>query len=906
MFPSWRWLGEQVRSAGRPRGKRRRPAQARPWLEALEDRILLSFSQPIVSQAGVRPYAIAVGDFNGDGRLDVVTANSISNTVTILLGHGDGTFAAPVDYPVATNPQHVAVGSLRGNGLLDVVTANRGSNASTPGTVSVLLNKSLFQKPGSHLENPWKTRPFPAYGTDSKGDGTFGNASNITVDPGAISVALADLNHDGKLDMVVACTDGYNTFNVDVLLGKGDGTFGPPTRVKSTEWGADGPIDVIVGDFDGDGKPDIVTANAGYSCIFFKGNGDGTFQTGYGNPSNHNNAGVVAADLRGNGILDLVSAGNTYGWVSVMHGNGNGTFQAAQQVGFSGSYSVVAADFRSTGRPDLAVINDSDSGDSMQVFLNDGSGNFSAATENYKIANAPGALAHNLAMGDFNGDGIPDVVVALTQFNEVSVLLASPAASALALSGFPSPVTAGAAGSVTVTLKDAAGNVAAGYRGTVHFTSSDPQAALPADYTFTAADAGKHTFPVALKTAGSQSLTATDKVAGAITGTQAGISVTPAAATRLAVTTQPPGAVAAGAGFGLAVSAEDAYGNVAIPFTGGVAVALANNPGGSTLGGTTTVNAVNGVATFSGLTLDKAGSSYTLQATSSGLSPATTNPFNVANVALSATSVYEFRPVGTVVGTFATGEAGSHTFTYALVSGAGSADNASFTVQGNQLLTADAFDFAARSSYSVRVRSTDEANNAFEQPFTITILDDPALARSGRTLTVSGTPGNDTFAFAAGRVRHAVTLNDTSLAVDTPTVDTIVFQGGGGSDAATLTGIAGGGNTLSLSPGGGSLSGPGYAVRLSGAATVSASGGPGDTATLSDSPGSNSFVATPAYAYLDGPGFYEQASGFQTVVALSTAGGSSSRQAWFCREDCMPRTWVCSGLGHSRITRIAR
>ena len=153
----------------------------------------------------------------------------------------------------------------------------------------------------------------------------------------------------------------------------------------------------------------------------------------------------------------------------------------------------------------------------------------------------------------------------------------------------------------------------------MHFSSSDPQAVLPADYTFTGADAGSHTFAVTLKTAGSQSVTATDKAAASITGTQSGISVTPAAATRLAVTTQPPGTVAAGSGFGLTVSAEDSYGNVATPFTGGVAVALANNPGGATLGGTLTVNAVNGVATFSGLTLDKTGSGYTLQATSSGL-----------------------------------------------------------------------------------------------------------------------------------------------------------------------------------------------------------------------------------------------------------------------------------------------
>jgi hypothetical protein len=432
----------------------------------------------------------------------------------------------------------------------------------------------------------------------------------------------------------------------------------------------------------------------------------------------------------------------------------------------------------------------------------------------------------------------------------------------------PGSATAGSASGLAVTAVDARGDGVAAYAGTVHFTSSDPQAVLPADYAFTTADAGSHAFAVTLETAGPQTLTATDGTLRA----SATLSVAPAAATRLAVTTQPPAVIAPGAGFGLAVSAEDPFGNVATPFTGGVSITLAGNPGGAVLGSTLTVNAVNGVATFGAVTLDKAGSGYTLQASSSGLASATTNAFNVANIGLSGTSVYEFRPAGTVVGALTTVEPGSHTFTYSLASGTGSADNASFTISGNQLRTADAFDFAAKASYSVRVRSTDEANHAFEQTFTITILDDPALTRSGRTLTVRGTPGNDAFAFAADPVRHALTLNGISLAVDIAAVDTVVFQGGG-SDSATLTGLPGGGNSLSLAPGGGSLSGPGYTLRLSGVSTLIAVGGPGDSASLTDSPGDDVLVATPSYAYLRGVGFYEQASGFPVVVALSSAGG---------------------------------
>jgi hypothetical protein len=341
-------------------------------------------------------------------------------------------------------------------------------------------------------------------------------------------------------------------------------------------------------------------------------------------------------------------------------------------------------------------------------------------------------------------------------------------------------------------------------------------------------------------------------------------------ATHLAVTTQPPASVPAGSSFGLAVSAEDPNGNLLTGFSGSVTLALASNPGGSTLGGTLTVNAVDGVATFSGLTLDRTGNGYALLATAAGLTPATIGPFSVTGLALSATSVYEFRPAGTAVGALTTGAPGSgHTFTYALVAGTGSADDASFTVQGDQLLSADAFDFAARSSYSIRVRSTDEAGQTFEQAFTIRVLDDPALTRSGSTLTVTGTAGNDIFAFTPGAVRDSLALNGTALAVDTASVDTVVFQGNGGSDSAILAALPGGGNTLLLSPGGSSLSGPGYAVRLQGVAAVWATGGSGDSASLSDPTASDDFVAKPALAYLTGSGFYGQANGFATVVGVS-------------------------------------
>ena len=136
----------------------------------------------------------------------------------------------------------------------------------------------------------------------------------------------------------------------------------------------------------------------------------------------------------------------------------------------------------------------------------------------------------------------------------------------LALGGFPSPATAGAAGSFTITARNADGTTDTAYTGTVHFTGSDPQAVLPADYTFTAADAGVHTFSATLKTAGTQSLTATDTVTGRIFGSQEGIVVNPAGASQLIIGGVP--GVTHGVAFSLTLTLVDAYGNIATGYTG--------------------------------------------------------------------------------------------------------------------------------------------------------------------------------------------------------------------------------------------------------------------------------------------------------------------------------------------------
>jgi hypothetical protein len=189
----------------------------------------------------------------------------------------------------------------------------------------------------------------------------------------------------------------------------------------------------------------------------------------------------------------------------------------------------------------------------------------------------------------------------------------------LAVSGFPSFTTAGTAGSFTITAKNADGTTAANYTGTVHFTSSDAQAALPADYTFAAADAGVHafsatletagtqgvhTFSAMLKTAGTQSITAKDTVTGTITGTDAGITVNPGAASRFLI--RAPSSVSAGVPFSLTITVQDAYGNVVTGYTG--TIHFKSTDGTASLPANYTFTAAdNGAHTVTGLVLRKRG-----------------------------------------------------------------------------------------------------------------------------------------------------------------------------------------------------------------------------------------------------------------------------------------------------------
>src|SRR5262249_47187546 len=217
------------------RGRRasHRAATHRPKLEVLEDRIVPAFLAPVDYSVGEYPLDVRVGDFNSDGRFDLITANHLSNDVSVLLGNGDGTFLSARNTLTSAYPCSLAVGDFNRDGKLDVATANYYYGGNNGG--NVLLGR---------------------------GDGTFAHA---VPPPGFLwssAIAAGDLNADGKLDLVE--TGGDSDSYLNVMLGHGDGTFD-----SSTSGPYSGRFNSLaLADFDGDGNTDLV---AGGSAMIFQG-----------------------------------------------------------------------------------------------------------------------------------------------------------------------------------------------------------------------------------------------------------------------------------------------------------------------------------------------------------------------------------------------------------------------------------------------------------------------------------------------------------------------------------------------------------------------------------------------------------------------------------------------------------
>jgi hypothetical protein len=360
-----------------------------------------SFKQVQPVPVGTNPTTVTNADFDGDGKEDLAAQNSGSNSVSVRLGNGDGTFQTKPDVDVGSGPTSVTSADFDGDGKADLAVSNQNSR-----NVSVTLGN---------------------------GDGTFRTAKTFTVGSQSwaspSSVITADFNSDGKVDLATANLESHE---VSVLLGVGDGTFQASRNVSM----GSNPNQVITADFNGDGKVDLATADAGRcypfpSCAQLNvaggfsvrlGNGDGTFQSGFSSQGDHSYS-ITTEDFNGDGKADLAVPLHKSKAIWVKLGNGDGTFQIAQVTRLTVEpIAVTAANFDDDGKADLAVTDFTFSNvDNVSLLWGNGNGSFQAA-QNYPTGDGPAfVIGANL-----NADNYADLAVANQDSHDVSVLLNEP------------------------------------------------------------------------------------------------------------------------------------------------------------------------------------------------------------------------------------------------------------------------------------------------------------------------------------------------------------------------------------------------------------------------------------------------------------------------------------------------
>lgn len=637
---------------------------------------------------------LVVGDFNRDGNVDMAASNTNSiGTVNVLRGRGDGSFDAAINYYAFTAPVYLATGDFNHDGYLDFACPN--SYAAT--SMSVLMNNGDGTYSAPHTYGIAQTgyeievADFNSDGNDDfavrggsqymlslgKGDGTFYPSVNFPTPSGRFEAGThGDFNGDGAVDLAYPSTNGVTVVtndNADAQSLAGAVTF-QVTAPATTTSGSVLPMTITAVDVDGNPVP-------GFRGVVYISSSDPLASTASGYAFNPLDAGIpyvfTAADAGTHaftGAIRLVSGGNQTVKVSApnmvtasttvnvtgqvtglsfaapANANAGDTFNitvtALDSAGVVAPGYTSRVNFSSTdalaGLPADYTFTPEDAGShTFSVTLKSAGGQFVGATEvggtirggatvnvsplaasGLSLAGGAGAIGvsrpitivardtYGNAASSYNGTvhftssdaaailpadvalvngvatvnvtfltiGVETVTATDTVTPSITGTVSSDATAPIAALFNVTGITTANAGvttTFTVTVRNTIGQVASGYTGTIYFSSSDVQAGLPASYTFTAADAGVHTFSVTLKTAGIQSISVRDTT-GTLTGTVAGISVNAAAFSKFQLSV-PNGMdskghilVTAGEAISLTVRPSDAYGNAIASYTGKV------------------------------------------------------------------------------------------------------------------------------------------------------------------------------------------------------------------------------------------------------------------------------------------------------------------------------------------------
>ncbi len=595
---------------------RRRPRSCRLLLEMLEDRCLPStFTVTNLLDSGPGSLRAAVSAANANPGADGINF-ATTGTIALTSGELDITDSLTITGPglntLTVSGNHASrVFGLSGNptvSIADLTVANGGTSGSPGGGIyeaggALTLDRCALT--GNVADS--------AYGGQAAGGGLYVAGGTLTLDHSTLSANEA------------YGVDGYTvpssqSFPAGSAAGGGLYVAGGTVSIDNSTFSGNGarggngnPADACSGISAGDGGQGeggglyVAGGSASIDNSTFSANAADGGEGGAGGDCPDapyplyypgGNGGLAA----GGGIR--VAAGTVEVQHSTLSGNGatgglGGDSNAAPGVGAGGGianagglqlYDTVLAGNTAAAAPDLDGAFTS-LGHNLIGNTTGGSG--FAASDLLNVNPQLGALRNNggptqtmaLLAGspaidagdntgapayDQRGPGFARIVNGTIDIGAFEIQTGSSSqASSLAVAGFPSVTTAGVAGSFTVTAKSADGSTDTGYTGTVHFRSSDGQGGLPADYTFTAADGGVHTFSAALKTAGTQSITAADATTFGLTGTDGGITVNAAGARTMGVAGFPSRTTAGVAG-NLTVTLEDAYGNVATGYTGTV------------------------------------------------------------------------------------------------------------------------------------------------------------------------------------------------------------------------------------------------------------------------------------------------------------------------------------------------
>jgi hypothetical protein len=343
------------------------------------------------------PLAVAVGDFNHDGIMDVATASvSEGPEVQVFLGKGNGTFGAPTAYDVGSGSGPIAVADVNGDGNLDLIVVNGACpNFVCDDSVAVLLGN---------------------------GDGTFQAPMNFTTPPGPAGLVLGDFNGDGLLDIATINQADYTSECdcIGVLLGNGDGTFQEPPIVTYPPHSQ--PEALTAGYLSGSKNLDLAVAlglESSGEVQIMTGNGDGTFALGDAYDVAPEPLSIIAADLRKDGRTDLLVGEFGGTGVAVLLSNGNGTFEQPVVYTAGTPLGVAVADMNGDGKPDIVAATSGKAADSglVDVLLGNGNGTFRKAQQ-YPAGEFPRAIA----IADFNDDHLPDVAIT-DQLGDVGIVL---------------------------------------------------------------------------------------------------------------------------------------------------------------------------------------------------------------------------------------------------------------------------------------------------------------------------------------------------------------------------------------------------------------------------------------------------------------------------------------------------